>query len=487
MLSQSILAAAVVGLAALPPAATRPDHAASAQATTDSDDVRLTRVRVSTGVELQVAERGPRDGEPVLFLHGYTDSWRSYSRVLGGLPAHVRAIVPTHRDTAIPIGRPAATAWPTLRPMPSPCSTRSVSPARRLSGIRWAASSRSGLPPITRVRSIRWRYRLGHQRGTPPVVELNGAVQQLTDPVPSAFVRDFQVSSASRPLPPAFLDAVVRDSEKLPARVWRDALAALLAPDADHTARPPHGQHADPLGHKDALFSRAEQDGLVRGIRGACLVVYPEVGHSPHWEDPDRFVADLREFLGQPLVPSVYLPAAPRPFARARAPCDRRSCRPRASHAGRGADGPPARPRRLAPSDHHGVAGGAAVLRPGAAPDLRVQPRRGRAIVRAGHRARCAVCDVLLGAGLRARTEHQPADGRAGEPRAHAAMASALRLRAATTPLERALIEAMAERYGKPAGAERANATPFTLRPCVGSRSSFRTTAIRRSCSPMPC
>ena len=33
----------------------------------------------------------------MLFLHGFTDSWRSYSRVLEGLPPHIRAIVPTQR------------------------------------------------------------------------------------------------------------------------------------------------------------------------------------------------------------------------------------------------------------------------------------------------------------------------------------------------------------------------------------------------------
>lgn len=32
--------------------------------------VRPQRLRSSTGVELQVAERGPADGEPVLFLLG---------------------------------------------------------------------------------------------------------------------------------------------------------------------------------------------------------------------------------------------------------------------------------------------------------------------------------------------------------------------------------------------------------------------------------
>ena len=87
-----VLAAVTVTLAALaaPPSS-------SADAAAAASDVRSTRVRLSTGVTLEVAERGAPDGEPVLFLHGYTDSWFSFSTVLDRLPPTIRAIVPTQR------------------------------------------------------------------------------------------------------------------------------------------------------------------------------------------------------------------------------------------------------------------------------------------------------------------------------------------------------------------------------------------------------
>ena len=94
----SFLVAAVLSLAAaLFPAVADNYQTRSAQDTTTAGSVRVKHVRLATGVELQVAESGPADGEPVLFLHGFTDSWRSYSRVLDGLPPHIRAIVPTQR------------------------------------------------------------------------------------------------------------------------------------------------------------------------------------------------------------------------------------------------------------------------------------------------------------------------------------------------------------------------------------------------------
>ncbi|HSL71185.1 MAG TPA: alpha/beta fold hydrolase, partial [Longimicrobiales bacterium] len=88
-----VLASAVV-LQALQ--RTAPDARAAAS-TTDAANIQFDRVRLSTGVELQVAERGPADGTPVLYLHGYTDSWFSFSLSLNELPSHIRAIVPTQR------------------------------------------------------------------------------------------------------------------------------------------------------------------------------------------------------------------------------------------------------------------------------------------------------------------------------------------------------------------------------------------------------
>jgi non-heme chloroperoxidase len=35
--------------------------------------------------------QGDPDGQPILFLHGYTDSWFSFSRLLPLLPTHYRA------------------------------------------------------------------------------------------------------------------------------------------------------------------------------------------------------------------------------------------------------------------------------------------------------------------------------------------------------------------------------------------------------------
>ena len=101
---------------------------------------------------------------------------------------------------------------------------------------------------------------------TAATIEFNEAVKQLTDPLPPAFAREFQESAIFKPVPPDFLATMVRESEKLPARVWRDVLAGLLAPDA---LRPAARIQATTLilwGDKDAFWNKSEQEGLVSAI-----------------------------------------------------------------------------------------------------------------------------------------------------------------------------------------------------------------------------
>ena len=44
--------------------------------------VQFHEVRLPSGVRLRYVDQGPATGPAVLMLHGYTDSWFSFSRVL---------------------------------------------------------------------------------------------------------------------------------------------------------------------------------------------------------------------------------------------------------------------------------------------------------------------------------------------------------------------------------------------------------------------
>ncbi|HJS46726.1 MAG TPA: alpha/beta fold hydrolase, partial [Gemmatimonadales bacterium] len=52
--------------------------------------LRFDHIQLSTGVRYHYAEQGPAGGEPFILLHGYSDSWFSWSRVLPLFPAEWR-------------------------------------------------------------------------------------------------------------------------------------------------------------------------------------------------------------------------------------------------------------------------------------------------------------------------------------------------------------------------------------------------------------
>lgn len=52
-------------------------------------------------------------------------------------------------------------------------------------------------------------------------------------------------------------------------------------------------------GDQDRLVHRSAADVWVRGIPGATLITYPDLGHMPMVEDPARSAADVRTFIGQ--------------------------------------------------------------------------------------------------------------------------------------------------------------------------------------------
>ena len=138
---------------------------------------------------------------------------------------------------------------------------------------------------------------------TPANEDIAGLVEEvraLEDPVPPEFVRGFQESTIYQPVPEEFLDTVVSESLKLPARVWIDYLEqAVLSIDHDYVLgmRKIEAPTLMLWGEHDPLFPREEQERLAAAIPDATLKVYPDTGHAVHWDRPEWVVRDLEEFM----------------------------------------------------------------------------------------------------------------------------------------------------------------------------------------------
>jgi len=258
--------------------------------------VRFARVRLSTGPELHYAVQGT--GAPVVFLHGWPDSWFTYSRVLPLLPPDLRAFTPDQRgfgDSERPAHGYAITefAADVLAFMDAMSLTRASIVGHSFGSFVARAVAIAAPDRVERLVLIG----TGISKGNAVIDEVCAAMVELRDPVSEDFAREFQASTAYVPLPEDFFDRIVAESLKLPARLWRAVLDSVAAYDdlsqLERITSPTHLLWGD----QDALFPRRHQNRVLASITGATFTVYEETGHCPNWERPELVAADLATLL----------------------------------------------------------------------------------------------------------------------------------------------------------------------------------------------
>lgn len=255
--------------------------------------------RLEAGLQLEYVEYGDPDGETLVLLHGITDSWFSFSRLLPLLdPARHHAYAISQRGHGDSDRPESGYSMDDL--------ASDVVAFMDAVGVARATVIGHSMGSVVARRvaaTYPWRVdRLVLVGSSFTFVndlteEFREAVHALEDPVPYEFALEFQESTIHVPVPAEFLDRVVGETLKLPARVWRAALNGALAAD----------DHADlerivsptlvMWGDRDEYFARDQQDRLVEAIPGARLLVYPDTGHDLHWERPESVAHDLAAFI----------------------------------------------------------------------------------------------------------------------------------------------------------------------------------------------
>jgi pimeloyl-ACP methyl ester carboxylesterase len=278
-----------------------------AQATPESLGLSSHRVTLNTGINMHYVERGHANGHVIIFLHGYTDSWRSFERNLPLISDkfHLYALDQRgHGDSS----RPAC------------CYTQADFSADVLAfmdalNIRKATivghsmgsfiAHKFAVENPQRVKRLVLIGSAPTMAGNEVVAGLNDFVQTLEDPVDPQFVRDFQASTYANPIPAEFLDTAVSESLKLPASVWKQTLAGMVA--EDHSAQ--LGQTKAPTlilwGDNDGIFSLQDQLALDTLIPNSLFKRYTAAilppgsrdgGHGLHVEFPQLIVGDIEAF-----------------------------------------------------------------------------------------------------------------------------------------------------------------------------------------------
>lgn len=257
-------------------------------------------IQLRDRVRLDYLERGDPSGIPVVLLHGITDSCRSFETVVSHLPESIRAFALSQRGHG-DSERPESGYHPRdfaadVAAFLDAFDLGSAVVAGHSMGSHVARRFATDYPELARGLVLMGAF--ASMRANPVVVEFwESTVSTLTDPIDPEFVLEFQQSTLARPVPQAFLDTVVGESLKVPARVWRAALEGVLDDDFSEE----QGTVAAPTlivaGEQDLFAPLSDQDELAAAIAGSQLVMYSGAGHAFHREEPGRFAADLVAFV----------------------------------------------------------------------------------------------------------------------------------------------------------------------------------------------
>ena len=262
--------------------------------------VEFATTRLESSVRLHYVQRGDREGEAIIFLHAYADSWYWFSRVLSLLSCEFCALVPDQRGHGD-------------SDKPECCYTTDdfaadVDAFTEAVGVEKATlvgHSSGGL--IAQRVALDYPQRVDRLVliGAPTTLVNNQTVAKageemlaLEDPIPREFVRGFVEGTIHHPVPEGFLAGAVSESLKVPARVWHDYWEGVLL-EADDTARLEEIRAPTLIlwGEQDVLLPREEQERRAAAIPDATLRVYPDTGHAVAGERPEWVVRDVEEFM----------------------------------------------------------------------------------------------------------------------------------------------------------------------------------------------
>ncbi len=261
---------------------------------------RDRRLRLATGITTVVRERaGARRTPPVVLVHSWAASRRSFAVLQPLLSLHVHTLAPDlrgHGDAdKPPTGYDLATlAGDVVALLDAVEVPRAILLGASSGGY---VAQQVAVSAPDRVAALVLSGAPRDLRGRPPFAD---EVERLRDPVDREWVRRFLAGLTDLDrLPSWYGELMVDDALRLPAAVWLATFQGLIA------SLPPTevGTITAPTlvisGGRDALLPRDETAALVGAIRGAEWIEYPGVGHLVVEEEPAALAADAAAFVAE--------------------------------------------------------------------------------------------------------------------------------------------------------------------------------------------
>jgi len=257
-------------------------------------------IELPDALDINFAEQGDTSPIPLLLLHGYVDSWHSFELMLPYLPKSIHTFALTQRGHG-ESGRPATGysveifAADLLDFMDKLNIEKAVVAGGSSGGI---TARRFAIDHPERISGLVFLGSTLSLRDKTGILELwNYTISKLTDPINPNFVREFAESTFSAAIPQDFMDKIIKENLKVPARVWKSTLKGLLE---DNTLSHLNKIKCPTLliwGDKDTIVTRSEQEAMANTIANSQLIIYPGTGHALYCEEPARTASDISAFI----------------------------------------------------------------------------------------------------------------------------------------------------------------------------------------------
>lgn len=262
--------------------------------------LKLKKMLLSTNKKVSYLEAGDPLGIPVILLHGLGDSCRTFELLLRHFPENIRAIAYTQRghdgidtpDTSYKVADFEADLLHFMKAADIEKAFILGASSGGFAARRFAAhypKRTLGLILVGTPSSLADKPEVVRTQET--------AIFNLTDPIPAHFAESFNEGLFTRPVSPSFLKRLYKDSQKIPARVWKETAAGLLK---EKFPAQLHLIKASTLlvgGGKDPIVTREEQEKLAGSIADVRLTIFPQLAHMLYWEDPENVASEITAFI----------------------------------------------------------------------------------------------------------------------------------------------------------------------------------------------
>ncbi|HVF80484.1 MAG TPA: alpha/beta hydrolase [Flavisolibacter sp.] len=263
--------------------------------------LRVKKIEIEESKYVEYAEKGSPFGQPVIFLHGLSDSWHSFEKVLPLLPDDYHALALSQRGHGA-----SSKNFQSFEPKDFAKDIAVFMQKLNIPSAIIVGHSMGGV--IAQQFAIKYPELVNalvivdsdaSWKDNPGAGEFFEMAMQLKEPISKEFIDAFQKSTIVKPVDAVYYTTLLQESLQVPARVFKGALKGM------NTVNflPLLPQVRVPVlllwGDKDSVCQLSDQQKMLAAFKDAKLIVYPATGHALHWEEPQRFTSDLVRFFKQ--------------------------------------------------------------------------------------------------------------------------------------------------------------------------------------------